>query len=132
MKKEVDIPKNQDLAIGVMSLISIEEHLMFTAMKTDKEEYLHILNSIRELRKNLLKKLLVNTEGELWCVSKHLLSATMRLLETGTKHLNNNVKEANEYFKMAFDLYSLFWLLQKIGGKADNEKLRKQTGKMEK
>ena len=36
MKKASDIEKSEDLAIGVMNLISIEEHLFFTEAKTKK------------------------------------------------------------------------------------------------
>ena len=80
MKSNVDLTKLEDLSIAVMNLISVEEHLAFTAMKTKKVEYLHVLDSVRELRKNLLKKIVKNTEGELWCISKHLLATTMKLM----------------------------------------------------
>ena len=115
MKSNVDLTKLEDLSIAVMNLISIEEHLAFTAMKTNKEEYLHVLDSIRSLRKSLLKKIVKNTEGELWCISKHLLATSMRLMETSTKYINNDTKQALEFAKNAHDLYSLFWFLQKIG-----------------
>lgn len=115
--KDIDIPKQEDLSFAVMNLISIEEHLAFTFMKTGKVEYLSVLDSVRSLRKYLLKQLLVNTEGELWCVSKHLLATSMRLMETGAKFLEKDVKNANKFYKSAFDVYSLFWLLQKVGGK---------------
>ena len=117
MKTNVDLTKQEDLSIAVMNLISLEEHLIFTAMKTKKEEYLYVLESIRNLRKNLLKKIVNNTEGELWCISKHLLATTMRLMETSTKYIDNNPKEALEFVKSAHDLYSLFWFLQKVGNK---------------
>ena len=124
-KKELmDLSKKQELSIAVMNLISIEEHLAFTAMKTGKKEYLAALNSIREMRKKYLKKLLTNTEGELWCISKHLLSTTMRLMETGTKHFDN-MKEAAEYFDAAFDAYTLFWLLQGLGKGNSNGNIKK-------
>ncbi len=117
-KKQIDnssdIAREEDLFFAVMNLISIEEHLAFTAMKTGKKEYLHALDSIRELRKLLLKKLLRNTEGELWCVSKHLISSTMRLMETGARYLGNDTNEAENYYKAAFNLYTIFWFLQKL------------------
>ncbi len=94
-------------------------------MKTGKEEYLKILDSVRELRKKLMKKLVVNTEGELWCISKHLLAATMRLIESGEKCIGNDDKEADELFKDALDVYSLFWFLQKLGDKPVTKKAGK-------
>jgi hypothetical protein len=51
-----------------------------------------------------------DTEGEVWCISKHLLAASMRLIEVGTKYYGQNKKkEAKDLFAKAYDLYSLFW-----------------------
>lgn len=127
--KKLDISKKEDLSIAVIHLINAEDHLAFTAMKTGKEEYMKILDSVRDLRKKLFKKLLKNTEGEVWCVSKHLLAATMRLLEVGERCIGNDDAEANGLFKDAFDVFSLFWFIQKMGGKSDAKKSEEKTGK---
>lgn len=131
MKDEVkvDLTNREDLSIAIMNLISIEEHLAFTAMKTGKSIYLEVLKEVRKLRVMLLKKVLKNTEGELWCISKHLLSATMRLMETSTKYIGNDTKFALELEKSAFDLYSLFWFLQIAGDKNVAEKSSKKIKK---
>ncbi|MGA3291547.1 MAG: hypothetical protein ABSC49_00150 [Candidatus Microgenomates bacterium] len=111
-KKEVDLSSNEDLSIAIMNLISIEEHLFFTAQKTEKPQYLDILNEIRSMRTDLLKKIIKDYEGEVWCVSKHLLAASMRLMEVGTKEQKKgNKKEAWEMFQKSFRLYSLFWAI---------------------
>jgi hypothetical protein len=109
-KDEFDLSKDEDLSIAIMNLVSIEEHFFFTAEKTEKKEYLDLLNEVREIRKTLLKKLVPEYEGEVWCISKHLLAASMRLMEVGTKSLSSgNKKEAEEFFDKAYNLYSLFW-----------------------
>ncbi|HLC38826.1 MAG TPA: hypothetical protein VJJ80_01735 [Patescibacteria group bacterium] len=133
MKKEqkLDLSSDQDLSIAVMNLVSIEEHFFFTAEKTGKAKYLKMLNLVREMRKELLKKLVKNPEGEIWCLSKHLLAAAMRLMEVGTKaQTMGKDKEAEDYFSKSYQLYSLFWGLNmgaidvagisKIGGQALN------------
>ncbi|MDD4901281.1 MAG: hypothetical protein PHS62_04235 [Patescibacteria group bacterium] len=112
LKKQdkMDLSSDQDLSIAIMNLISLEEHFFFTAEKTGKPSYLDLLNQTRQIRKDLLKKIVKDYEGEVWCVSKHLLAASMRLMEVGTKQLGQNKKsEAEDLFKKAFDLYSLFW-----------------------
>ena len=89
------------------------------------------------MRKELLKKIIKDYEGEVWCISKHLLAASMRLMEVGTKQLGRgNKKEAEDLFKKAFDLYSLFWAVNMgaidAGGikKLDDGMLnKKDTGK---
>lgn len=105
-----DLSSDQDLTIGIMNLISIEEHLMFSGAKTSKTSYYDLIKQIREIRKNLMLKVIPSYEGEVWCISKHLLSASMRLMEVGTKQqsLNNN-QEAYDLFDKSYELYCLFW-----------------------
>lgn len=111
-KGKLDLSADEDLSVALMNLISIEEHFFFTGVKTKKGEYFDLLNKVREIRKELLKKLIKEYEGEVWCISKHLLAASMRLVEVGTKYLSEGKKEeAEDLFYKAFDLYSLFWAL---------------------
>jgi hypothetical protein len=106
----LDLSSDEDLSLAVMNLISIEEHFFFTGAKTGKDEYFDLLNIAREMRKELLKKIIKDYEGEVWCISKHLLAASMRLMEVGTKQLGKGNKvEAKDLFSKAYDLYSLFW-----------------------
>ncbi|MBI5332249.1 MAG: hypothetical protein HZB65_01625 [Candidatus Aenigmarchaeota archaeon] len=114
---ESDLTDMQDLSIAVMNLINLEEHLAFTAMKTKKKEYLVVQVAVRKKRVKLMKKLLKNTEGELWCISKHLLAATMRLMESSTKYIDKDPEQAYSLVKDAFDTYSLFWFLQSVENK---------------
>ncbi len=112
MKKQdkLDLSSDQDLSIAIMNLVSIEEHFFFTAQKTGKQEYFDLLQEVRQMRGDLLRKIIKEYEGEVWCISKHLLAASMRLMEVGTKHLGQgNKKEAEDLFQKAYDLYSLFW-----------------------
>ncbi|MEK7497885.1 MAG: hypothetical protein AAB656_03130 [Patescibacteria group bacterium] len=109
-QKDLDLSSDEDLSIGIMNLISIEEHLFFTSQKTKKAKYIDLLNEVRLMRTELMKKIIKDYEGEVWCISKHLLSATMRLTEVGTKELKKgNKKEAWDLFSKAYNLYSLFW-----------------------
>lgn len=109
-ERKIDLSSNEDLSIAIMNLISIEEHFFFTGAKTGKTEYFDLLQKVREMRKDLLRKIIKEYEGEIWCTSKHLLAAAMRLIEVGTKYQAESRKqEAEELFSKAYDLYSLFW-----------------------
>lgn len=111
-QKGLDLSSGEDLSIGIMNLISIEEHLHFTAQKTKNPKYLSFLNEIRLMRTELLKKIIKDYEGEVWCISKHLLAASMRVMEVGTKELKNgNKDEAWDLFEKSYQLYSLFWAI---------------------
>ncbi len=108
--EKLDLSSDEDLSIGIMNLISIEEHFFFTYNKTNDAKYLDLLHEVREMRKTLLKRIIKDYEGEVWCISKHLLAASMRLMEVGTKALTKgNKTEAEDLFKKAYQLYSLFW-----------------------
>ncbi|MCX6726525.1 MAG: hypothetical protein NTY75_01765 [Candidatus Shapirobacteria bacterium] len=107
---QLDLSSDEDLSIAIMNLISIEEHLFFTANKTGKTKYFDLLNETREMRKELLKMIVKDPEGEVWCTSKHLLAASMRLFEVGTKAQTKGDKaKAHDLFKKSYDLYNLFW-----------------------
>lgn len=108
--EKLDLSSDEDLSIGIMNLISIEEHFFFTYNKTNDKKYLDLLNEVREMRKELLKRIIKDYEGEIWCISKHLLAASMRLMEVGTKFLTKkDKKNAEEMFQKSYQLYSLFW-----------------------
>lgn len=112
MKKEgsIDLSTEEDLSIALMNLISLEEHFFFTGAKTGKDQYFDFLSEIRSARKDLLKRMIDQHEGETWCVSKHLLATTMRLIEVGTKlYADNKKEEAKSIFAYAYKMYSLFW-----------------------
>lgn len=138
--KDIDLSSGEDLSIGIMNLISIEEHLFFTSQKTKNHKYLDLLNEVRLMRTSLLKEIIKDYEGEVWCISKHLLAASMRVMEVGTKELKKgNKKKANDLFAKSYNLYSLFWALnlskhpRLVGKKNDdvnfiNDKNGKTTG----
>lgn len=109
-KNPKDLSSDQDLTIALMNLISIEEHLIFSGAKTGKNSFYDMVRDIREMRKNLMMKVIPSYEGEVWCISKHLLATAMRLMEVGTKQQSlNNTEEAYRLFGQAYDLYCLFW-----------------------
>ena len=143
MKKQdkMDLSSDQDLSLAIMNLVSIEEHFFFTAQKTGKSEYYDLLQEVRAMRGELLRKIIKEYEGEVWCISKHLLAASMRLMEVGTKqHKMGNKEEAQDLFNKSYSLYCLFWAvnmklvdtkdIKKIDEKALNKHDKERTGFM--
>lgn len=105
-----DLSSDQDLTIAIMNLISIEEHLVFSGAKTGKSSFYDLIEEVRETRKNLMQKIIPSYEGEVWCISKHLLATSMRLMEVGTKQQSlGNKQQAYDLFNKAYDMYCLFW-----------------------
>lgn len=108
--QNLDLSSGEDLSIGIMNLISIEEHLFYTSQKTKDQKYLDLLNEVRKMRTDLMHDIIKDYEGEVWCISKHLLAASMRIMEVGTKELKKGNKErATDLFEKSYQLYSLFW-----------------------
>ncbi len=130
-QKELDLSSGEDLSIGIMNLISIEEHLFYTSQKTKDKKYLDLLNEVRLMRTELLKEIIKDYEGEVWCISKHLLAASMRLMEVGTKELKKGNKEkAWDLFEKSYKLYSLFWGLN-LGIVGDKDVKQDKTENIE-
>ena len=132
----VDLSSKEDLGIAVMNLVSLEEHLFFTYEKTKDEKTLELLNEVREMRKKYMAEIVKNPKGEVWCISKHLLSAAMRFMEVGTKMLNDGKKEkAGELFDKSYGLWNIFWGLNldfiniKDVQKEDNAEINLGKGK---
>lgn len=122
--QKLDLSSGEDLSIGIMNLISIEEHLFFSGGKTGQTKYFDLLNEVRKMRVELMKTMIKEYEGEVWCISKHLLAASMRVMEVGTKALKNNDKEkAAELFKKSYELYNMMWALNL--GLTDTKELKK-------
>ncbi len=112
MKKQnpLDLSSDQDLVFAIMNLISIEEHLIFTGLKTEKNSYYDAMLTVRDIRKKSLQRIIKEYEGEIWCTSKHLLAACMRFMEVGTKQMSlGNKTDAYELYSQAYEMYCLFW-----------------------
>jgi len=108
--QKLDLSSGEDLSIAVMNLISIEEHLFFSGGKTGQTKYYDLLNDVRKMRVDLMKSMIKEYEGEVWCISKHLLAASMRVMEVGTKALkNDDAPKAHELFRKSYKLYTMFW-----------------------
>jgi len=128
MEKRVKMPdlsQLEDLSEALMNLVSIEEHLFFSFVKSQKKGYLELLKDVRDVRKELLKQVSSSSE-ERYCIGKHCLAASMRLMEAGTKELDKgSVDKAVDFFNKAFIVYSLFF---KLNLKENVEKSGRKQG----
>jgi len=117
-----DISKASDLIMATVNLISLEEHLAFTAMKTGERDYYEIARGVRKMRISCLRDLIGEPSGELWCASKHVLSAMMRLLEVASREEG---EKCEQYLNSAFDLYQIFWLFKTASESENGIKTKK-------
>ena len=116
-ENKADLSMFEDLAVGLMNLISLEEHFFFSYAKTGNPDYLTYLDEVRTIRKKTLARIVKNPKGEEWCASKHLLASSMRYCEVGTKLLSMGKREdAAYFFNQSFHLFSLFFLINAPAG----------------
>jgi len=109
-KERFDLSADEDLSLALMNLISMEEHFFFSGVKSKDEKYFNLLDETRKMRIELMKRIERNPTYEDHCLMKHLLAASMRLMEVGTKKLSEGKKEeAYDLFEKSYNLYSLFW-----------------------
>ena len=112
-KSGIDLSSAEDLAFAVMNVVSLEEHFVMTALKTGRDEYFDTASEVRETRKKLLAELMPEHQGETWCASKHLLAATIRLIEVGMKYRSDgDALRAKGKFEQAYRLFAIFWALK--------------------
>ena len=124
-KNKLDLSVWEDLSVGLMNLVSLEEHSFFSYIKTHNEKFLAILENVREMRKDLLRLIVKDDDGsEKWCMSKHFLSSSMRLFEVGNRMLHEGKKEeADKFYKDSAELYAMFWKLN-VGAIENNKGIK--------
>ena len=129
-KNSLDLSVMEDLSIALMNLVSLEEHFLFSFMKTHDKKFLGMLDNVRELRKKLLELIVKkDDDSEKWCISKHLLASSMRLIEIGNRFLHEKKeKEAEEFYEQAAEIYGMFFQVNS-NEKMDNIKISKNEEK---
>ncbi len=117
-EKKLDLSADEDLSVGIMNLISIEEHLLFTGEKTGKEKYFDLLNEVRGMRVELLKRIIKDYEGEVWCLPPETCiyanptPTSVREISVGQKVLSadGNFHTVSEVFERKYngEIISIF------------------------
>lgn len=91
-----DLSSDQDLTIGLMNMIAIEE----MAPKSQ------IADMVGEIRKKLMVR--VVQDDKLMDSSYKMLGRAIALMNDGMRALPNT-KQAYKYFDSAYAMYSVFW-----------------------
>ena len=60
----LDLSSDQDLSIALMNLISLEEHFFFSGAKTQKNGFYDLINTVRDMRKDLMAKIVKKSTAE--------------------------------------------------------------------
>lgn len=100
-----DISIDSDLIFGIMDLVQAEHHTRFSYLSTKRDDYLKLLNWIRELRTKRMQEIEKPEESQWHCDLKHLLSACYRFFEVGDKYLaSGDAEKAKSYYEDAYSI----------------------------
>lgn len=92
-----DVSINTDAAMATAHLIALEEHLAASVAVLDDENLISEICRIRCQRKTMLEAIVgSHPPGELWCASKHVLGAWMRMKEVGDKLVSMEDAQSQE------------------------------------
>ncbi len=116
VSKKLDISITEDLTVGVQNIISAEEHSKQSFFSSTDEKFLKANTELRKIRTRWMQIIFGELEGnskqfnkdsgdllgmyywlienrgkskgkdQVWCLSKHLLSASMRAMECADKY----------------------------------------------
>ena len=106
LREKIALSVDEELFWAAANLLQAEEHLLQTlhasgGLAGDIGELIAV---IRSTRVQIMKQLgISNPSGEIWCASKHLISAAYRLMEASEKSLTqlNQPLLAKKYSSMA-------------------------------
>lgn len=106
----LDVNTLTDLVSAVMNEAELEEHLMFTFLKSNKDIYLRLLKEVRGNRTDSLGVIIGELPFDLACMCKHLLIICDRYLEVGEKLVSQDKLDmAKKMLNKARYYYELFF-----------------------
>jgi len=90
----VDLTIEEEIIAMVQELIQIENHSERSFQGSRNEKWLKVKNRARQLRTKWMEKIFVDEDKtQKWCAEKHILDASKRLTEVGTKYLSAKDEE---------------------------------------
>ncbi len=99
----LDLSPDQDLSIGLMNLICIEDKL---ATMSDADAF---LGAVRDMREKYLVRF-VPAGGDNARAAWYLLNHAMQNIDAGNHAMDaDNAKQAYAHYDMAYELYAVFW-----------------------
>lgn len=103
---KLDVSGGEDLCNLISNCLGAEQHLSASAALPGGEKFIGPLQRMREMRRKAMAKLLpADAEGQIWCVTKHLLAASMHSKEVGDKlSAEGKPEEAKAFYEQAEEL----------------------------
>lgn len=113
LKQRIALSVDEELFWCAANLLQAEEHLLQTLYEAPTPliaEIGELIAAIRSTRVQIMKQLgISNPAGQVWCASKHLISAAYRLMEASEKSITqlHSPRLAKQYSSMARRLLEL-------------------------
>jgi len=107
-----DVGHIQDWMFAVQHLISAEHHLIESYAITNQKIFLEANEKIRKKRSKLMFEVVPKKEGQIYCITKHLLGASQGLKELANRLVEEgNLELSKEYFKDSQEFEAIVMIL---------------------
>jgi hypothetical protein len=112
---EKDVGFNEDAINVLCNLIHIEWHSLKSYFSTSDEDWLRINEEARKDRTELMDYIIKESEGDLWCFSKHDLNIILGYIELANRKYSIGEKEeAIKYLDKSKKWLGLFMVKNKL------------------
>jgi hypothetical protein len=140
IREKIALSVDLELFWAASNLLQAEEHILQSLPESPKEAcagLCELLGEIRRIRVALMKALgFSNPSGEVWCLTKHLISAAYRLMEASEKvalHYGD-LERARDFAEKASRLKELVMvgvplILERMGGRAPEASVEVEGGR---
>jgi len=113
-----DVGLALDFITGIQHAIHSEHHLLRTFVNTKDKVFLELAKYIREIRSEIMYKVIPEKKGENYCSTKHLSAFAQSLEELGNRFLEEGDIETSKLcFKYMSDVEASIILINQKGGK---------------
>jgi hypothetical protein len=125
--EKIDLSLKDEIECMVQELQEAESHCIKSYVGTKDDKFIKTLNKIRELRTKWAEKIFVEQEKtQVWCLNKHLTSASKRATEVGTKLLSlDNEKECKEAFLDSGEILGMYYYLNEEKNNSPEQSIKR-------
>ena len=102
---EKDVGLAQDLSFALKNLIAAEDHCAVSFATTGDAKWKKLNDELRRIRSKCLTLIVKKDESHLWCLTKHILAASMGLQEVANRfNQTNQNTEADFFYGISADM----------------------------
>ncbi len=113
-----DVGMMSDILFILQNQVALEHHAVLSYAETKNELWIDVTTKVRQMRSQLLNRIIKEGGGQKYCGCKHASAIAMGYKEIGNRHIELGDKEyAKECFYNSAIFESLFEIIRNMGEK---------------